>query len=262
MATASAQLYSIREHTQTAADLARSLKRLKQDGWPAVQVSSIGPIPDGEIRRMLDDNDLTCVSSHISYGDMAAQNLKKVVETQHALKCPHTALSAMPAERRNAAGYAELAKVGSEFAKALRKEGIGFGYHNHSFDLERFKTSKGPRSGLQILLEDADPQLFGLELDTYWVQHGGGDPAKWTELSKGRVPVIHLKDMVVVNVAGKLEQHYAPVGAGNLNWPAILSACERAGVSDYVVEQDESYGEDPFDCLKTSLGWLKKWGVA
>jgi sugar phosphate isomerase/epimerase len=53
----------------------------------------------------------------------------------------------------------------------------------------------------------------------------------------------------------------AEVGEGNLNWGAILPACKAAGVEWYIVEQDETYGGDPFDCLGTSLRNLKAMGL-
>ena len=74
---------------------------------------------------------------------------------------------------------------------------------------------------------------------------------------KGRVPLVHFKDMVVHE--GK--PIMAPVGAGNLNCPDILSACKDAGVEWYLVEQDTCLG-DPFDALKESLENMKSWGLA
>ena len=40
-----AQLYTIREFTQTAAGFAESMAKVRAIGYTAVQVSAIGPIP-------------------------------------------------------------------------------------------------------------------------------------------------------------------------------------------------------------------------
>ena len=45
------------------------------------------------------------------------------------------------------------------------------------------------------------------------------------------------------------------VGAGNMNFAAILAACQRAGVEWYAVEQDYPQG-DAFDSLRVSLANL------
>jgi sugar phosphate isomerase/epimerase len=96
-----------------------------------------------------------------------------------------------------------------------------------------------------------------IEIDTYWITHGGGDPAAWINNCKGRIPCVHLKDMGI-----KLDrtQFMAEVGEGNLNWPAILTACKDAGAEHLLVEQDICY-RDPFESLAISLKNLKEMGA-
>ena len=45
-----------------------------------------------------------------------------------------------------------------------------------------------------------------------------------------------------------------------MNFPAIFYAAEEAGTEYMLVEQDDCYGEDPFDCLKRSYDYLKANG--
>ncbi|MCA9892462.1 MAG: sugar phosphate isomerase/epimerase, partial [Anaerolineae bacterium] len=54
-----AQLYTIREHTQTVEDFAASMKKIREIGYTSVQVSAIGPIPHEDVKRIVDDNGLT-----------------------------------------------------------------------------------------------------------------------------------------------------------------------------------------------------------
>jgi sugar phosphate isomerase/epimerase len=42
------------------------------------------------------------------------------------------------------------------------------------------------------------------------------------------------------------------VGCGELDWRAIFAACDKAGVKYAMVEQDDCYGDDPFECLRIS----------
>ena len=44
----------------------------------------------------------------------------------------------------------------------------------------------------------------------------------------------------------------APVYEGNMNFDGILKACEQAGARYLLVEQDDCYGADPFECLAMS----------
>ena len=86
---------------------------------------------------------------------------------------------------------------------------------------------------------------------------GGGNPCEWLEKLSGRVECIHLKDLEMVG----MEQRMAPIGQGNLNFPKIIEAAEKAGTKYALVEQDNCYGRDPFDCLKQSYEYLKSLGL-
>ena len=63
-------------------------------------------------------------------------------------------------------------------------------------------------------------------------------------------------------VTPERQQRFAEVGEGNLNWPAILAEAERGGVEYLLVEQDDCYGRDPFECLATSRRNLMRLGYA
>jgi sugar phosphate isomerase/epimerase len=89
------------------------------------------------------------------------------------------------------------------------------------------------------------------------VQHGGGDPAAWIRKVANRMPVVHLKDMVIVD----RQPTMAEVGEGNMNWAAILDACRESGVEWYAVEQDITPG-DPFESLAISYRNLAEMGLS
>jgi sugar phosphate isomerase/epimerase len=99
-----------------------------------------------------------------------------------------------------------------------------------------------------------------MEIDTYWITHGGGDPAAWVRRvaqPPRQTPCVHLKDMAV---KPDRTQYMAEVGEGNLNWPEVLKACREARVQWYIVEQDTCY-RDPFESLGISLQNLRTMGV-
>ncbi len=248
-----AQLYTVRQFTQTPEDLAATLKKIREIGYRAVQVSAIGPIDPAELKAMLDGEGLTLCITHTGY-DRLRNDLPAVIEEHHLWGCKHVAIGSMPPEYREMGeeGFHRFAEVANEIGRALYEAGLTFSYHNHSFEFQRF----GKRTGLDILFEETDPRYVRAEIDTYWVQHGGGDPAAWIRRMTNRMPVVHLKDMVI---QGR-EQVMAEVGEGNLNWPAILEACRDAGVEWYAVEQDICQ-RDPFESLVISYRNLKAMGL-
>ena len=249
-----AQLYTVRQHIQTAQAFAASMERIRVMGYRAVQVSGIGPIPDAEVKSIVDDVGLVICNTHVRPTEALWEDLDSVIAQHRLWNCRHVAIGSMPARFREQgeAGFHEFAREASAIGEKLHRAGLTFSYHNHSFEFVRF----GRRTGLDIIFEESDPRYLQAEIDTYWVQHGGADPMLWIRRMAGRMPVVHLKDMVIV---GK-EQAMAEIGEGNLNWPAILQACRDAGVEWYAIEQDVCR-RDPFESLRISYENLKAMGL-
>ena len=248
-----AQMHTLREFTRTAADIAATLKKVKALGYDAIQVSGFGPIERGALKAIIDGEGLTICSMHTGFDRLRGET-RTVIDEYHVWDCRYVAVGTIPQAYREAGGegYKKFAEEASEVARELAADGLIFSYHNHSFEFERFDG----RTGLDILFEESDPDVFQFEIDTYWVQHGGADPAAWIRKAKGRADLIHVKDMAMRD----REQLFAEVGEGNLNWPAILDACREAGARWYLVEQDRCE-RDPFESLGISLKNLKAMGL-
>jgi len=246
-----AQLYTVREFTQTPRDIAATLRKVGEIGYEAVQVSGFGPIDKQELRRILDGEGLVCAATHIKFSEMQDE-FDRVVDEHKTLGCEYPAIGGMPGEyRADEAGVRRFARDASEVAAKFKEHGMTFGYHNHSWELAKY----GDRTALQILMDECTPDVT-FEIDTYWVQHGGGCPVTWIRKAAGRIPLLHLKDMAVIDG----EQVMAEIAEGNLDWPGILAAAGESGVVWYLVEQDVCR-RDPFESLAISLRNLKAMGL-
>jgi len=245
------QLYTLREFSKTPADIAATLKKVKKIGYDAVQVSGIGKIDPKELANILKGEGLACCVTHISK-DRMRDETQAVIDEHKMWGCKYTAIGGFfPKENVSTQTWTDFAGEYNQIAKKLAGGGLKIGYHNHSHELAHFDG----KPAMQILIDRLDPSVW-IEIDTYWIQHGGGDPAAWIRRMKQRSPLVHLKDMAVVE--GKPVM--AEVGEGNLNWPAILEACREAGVRWYLVEQDVCR-RDPFESLGISLRNLKAMGI-
>ena len=251
-----AQLYTVRDHTKTAAEFGRTLEKIQAIGYPAVQLSGVGAMsgPAPEIsataaRRMLDDVGLRCIATHRSW-DTLAQDTAQEIDFHHALGCDFTAIGGLPGEyaAMGAAGYENFVRDAAPVIAKLKDAGIRFGYHNHAFEFAR--AGHGPATLFDTLIESGGPDLC-LEIDVYWAAHAGVNPERLFERCRGRVPVIHVKDKEMFGG----EAVMAPVGEGNLDWAHLLPACAAAGARWYAVEQDDCR-RDPFDCLRSSFEFL------
>ena len=258
-----AQLYTIRDFTKTTADFAESMTKIKGIGYSVVQVSGIGAIPHAEVKQICDDNGLTICNTHIGY-DRLNDDLDDVIAQHKLWDTRHVAIGSMPKEFRSAGedGYLRFAEWANNIGENLHAADLTFSYHNHSFEFVKFNG----RTGLEIIYAETDPRYLQAEIDTFWVQHGGGDPAAWILQMKDRMPVVHFKDMLAADrdpgqVEYGVQQQFAEVGEGNLNWPAILEACVAANVEWYAVEQDTCPG-NPFDSLAISYKNLAAMGLS
>ena len=253
-----AQLYTVRDFTKTRRGLAKSMRKIREIGYRAVQVSAIGDIADSEIKRIADDNGLTICATHVGY-DQLLNEVDAVIEQHQLWACRHVAIGSMPPEfRGEEEGYRRFAEIGSGIGEKLAAAGLTFSYHNHSFEFFKF----GGRTGMDILYGESDPRYLQAELDTYWIQHGGADPSAWIERMAGRMPIVHLKDMALQQSkdSSRPLQVFAEIGEGNLNWESILGACVKAGVEWYAVEQDLCQ-RDPFESLAISYRYLSGMGL-
>lgn len=239
-----AQLYTVRDFCKTPADIARSCARVKAMGYDGVQVSGIGAIEPAEMKRILDGEGLACAATHISLERMDSDTAK-VIEEHRLWGCRYTAIGGyFPKEEWTLALWQGFVKRFNAVAEKFRGSGVQIGYHNHSHEL-------APAGGVRpqdLLIETLDPSVW-IEIDTYWIAHGGADPAAYIDRVAGRIPCVHFKDMTITP---KREHKMTEIGDGNLNWPRIIQACRSAGVQWYLVERDAG-DLDAFDSLKRSV---------
>jgi sugar phosphate isomerase/epimerase len=144
-----------------------------------------------------------------------------------------------------AALAAKLDAAGAVLADA----GQVLAYHNHHHEFARVDG----RLVLEQLYALTNPRNLQGEIDTYWVQFGGGDPVAWCRKLANRLPLLHLKDYAINS---ENQVVFAEIGSGNLDFPAIIAAAEASGCEWFIVEQDTCPG-DPFDSIRISLDYIK-----
>lgn len=247
-----AQLFTLREHTKTLPDVAAALRKVADIGYTCVQISGFGPVGAREVAKVLTDTGLRAVSTHTSW-ERFLKDLGGVIEEHKLLGCPHPAIGGLPREYHTEEGLKRFLGEIRPIAERLAASGMDFSYHNHNHELAKC----GTKTWLERLYEQARPEVVKAEIDTYWIQAGGGDPAQWIRRCAGREPLLHLKDM---RITPERQVQFAEVGEGNLNWKAILAAAEEAGVEFLLVEQDQCYGRSPFESLAISLRNLNAMG--
>lgn len=167
--------------------------------------------------------------------------------------CPYVA----PGDRGGVEVMKKLAATLNKAGEQARKTGLTLAYHNHAFEF----TKEGGKTLLDHLLENSDPKLVQLEMDVMWVTVAGADPVALLKQYKGRVPLLHLKDVLKTEPTRLDEKiartSFAEVGNGRVDFRAVLAAAAASGARHYFVEQDQTPGP-PIDSLKISMANLRK----
>ncbi|WP_232548656.1 sugar phosphate isomerase/epimerase family protein [Propioniciclava soli] len=209
----------------------------------------------------------------VATGDNLEESYAKIVDDCGRLETRFVRIGMMPFEAMMAKDAAEAwAAECQSAAERLAADGITLCYHNHHVDLTRFDGEL-----LFDLVRRVAPAL-NFEVDLHWVQRGGMAPLDMLKRYSGVCKIIHVKDFRVTPVPASAMEflsagdfagwqsafnnivQFAEVGQGNMNWPELLPAAEAAGAEYFFIEQDDTYGRDPYDCIADSRRYLASIG--
>jgi sugar phosphate isomerase/epimerase len=247
------------------------LRRLRDIGFPAVEVSQIPMTPEnvGEMRRARDElgTDFGALSAGLEPGlnDSLVSDYAKIVDDARTLGASRLRIGMMPfAAMVSAEALLEFCRQAEDVASRLADDGLTLYYHNHHLEFAK-------RGGSTILdIIRAEAPTMRLEIDVHWVQRGGRDPVRTLQKYAGLVDLVHLKDYRVGELPARAFEalqsgdhaafmqaftgvvQFGEVGEGNLEWNEIIEQALASGAEYLFIEQDDQYGRDPFDCLRIS----------
>ncbi len=268
------QLYSVRD--EMAQDLEGTIRKMKELGYDGVEFAGLFDTEPAKIKAICEEVGITPISAHVPYYDMLADP-EKVLSDYATIGCKYVAVPYLTPEcRPGTDGWQATVEGIRKIAEAANKLGIELLYHNHDFEFVKL----GDDYALDVLYSTVPAELLKTEIDTCWVNVAGEDPAAYVEKYSGRAPVVHLKDfdrgsgksgnlykLIGIDDEEEKEEEeesgfcFRPVGFGEQDFGAILSACEKAGSEWVVVEQDEpSKGETRLQSVEMSREYLRSLG--
>lgn len=232
------QLYSLRDDFKK--DVPGTLKKVQAFGIRLVELAGTYDLPPAKFKELLGAHGLNPVSAHFPY-DRFKDDPESVAREAKALGVRYAGCAWIPHtgvfDEKQCRGAAE---VFNRAGAALAKHGLKFFYHTHGFEFQPHKQG----TLFDLLMAETNPESVFYEMDVFWVVHPGQDPAKLLAKYGKRWELMHVKDMKkgvkTGNLSGKSDvTNDVTLGTGQMNWPAILQAAERAGVKYYFIE-DES----------------------
>lgn len=257
-----AQLYSIRNLVQTAEDYRATMIALKKMGYENVQASGIGPISAEELREISLETEMPIVCTHIS-PDRIVNDTEAVIREHKLFGCPVIGIGSMPSEYRGTQeGLETFLGLFEEPVKKIRDAGLEFSYHNHQFEF--VVPEGGNQMVFDTMLERCPDWQF--LLDTCWVEYAGQSAVEYIERIGGkRLMNVHFKDVAPIDPADpqeilgkKISRFIRTPGKGRLDFKEIFDACQRVGVQNVLVEQDNAAKEpDPMGEMEFAFRHLR-----
>ena len=237
------QLYTLRD--LMSKDFAGTVTKVAEIGYDAVEFAGYGGMSSSEVKKLLDDLGIVCAGTHEGYAGLSGGNLDSTIEFNASIGNGFIVCPSMPGEfrKKGADGFKAFGEKMNGIGKKVNAAGMRLCYHNHSFEF----GEAGDGHLIDYLLEATDPDLVGLEVDVYWVKHGGVDPAAFIRSHADRCDMLHMKDM-----ADDENKSFAPVGTGTLDMTGIIQAGRAVGADWYVVEQDRTK-LPPLEAVEISL---------
>lgn len=251
------QFFTLREFCKDLQGLSESLKKVADIGYKNVQLSGTCDFEGEWMAEELKKSGLRCVVTHTPREQLLG-DLNKVVANHNAFNCENIGLGYYKFGREDDSDYKEFFETYKPVAEGIKARGSVFNYHCHNSEFKRLSDGK---LVIEHIMEDFPADELRLIPDTFWIQAGGADPAACLKKLAGRIPNIHLKDYRFRPwMETKFSNYFAPIGEGNINFERVFAAAEEAGTEYMLVEQDNCYGEDPFECLKRSYDYLTAQG--
>lgn len=250
------QTIGLRGYLSTPAEIATAYRRIAEIGYGSIAGGG-RTLSAEENKKLLDDAGLALAAMNVGL-DRLENDMDGVIKDAKTLGTENIVIGAMPMfARKSLDGVMKLTEELNKYGAVLRDNGLYLSYHNHAIEFKRYEG----KPALQHIMDNTDPEKVFFQLDTHWLQAGGGHVVSWIYRARGRVKVIHFKDYVIDEYSDTsflecTHKLFCEVGQGSLNWFEIIQAAEDIGVEWFVVEQDTSR-RPAFESAKMSFDFLK-----
>lgn len=239
------QLYSLRDLLPK--DFAGVIHQVASMGYVGVETAGFAGTTVEAAARIFAAEGLQVSSAHspLPLGDKK----NEVLDTMGMLGCKRLVDPYIPPEEfQTVASIHRHCDEINEANAVARANGITSYYHNHWWEFEYVLEG---RPAYQIMLERLDPSVM-LEVDTYWVQVGGRDPAAILKELGARAPLLHIKDGPATKDGSMLAS-----GDGVMDWPAVFGA---AGAAEWLIVELDRCDTDMLTAVRKSVQFLTAKG--
>jgi sugar phosphate isomerase/epimerase len=238
-----------------AKDFRGTLKELSAAGFQAIELCSpvgyadsgfagLGKLKGSELRSILQDAGLMCVSSHFSIDELRKNQDNRIAWAKDAgltqMLVPSLDGPKNPTMDDVKRAADEYNRMGERAAAA----GIVQGLHNEDFEL----TKVDGKRTYDILFELLDPKFVQFQFQVSTISEGY-DAAEYFTKYPGRFISMHVQGWSATT------RQIVAVGKDSLDWRRIFSAAKTGGIKNYFVEMD-------LPLMKASVAYLRNLQVS
>ncbi len=226
-----------------------------------------------DLKKLLDETGASIISCHLA--PLSMDNIDAVIEYQQAIGTKYIVDPAcFYATKDDVLRKAEdFNKIGEKCKAA----GMEFLFHNHFHEFQRF----GDETAFDILMDNTQPDLMGVELDTYWVMRAGVDPVDVMKKQGKRVKLVHQKDFTkgyeaVANILATVEKEggtidmnrfmqyvdvntFTEIGTGTMEIQKIIDAANQYCQSEFIILEQDATKLDELESLRVSMENFKAY---
>jgi sugar phosphate isomerase/epimerase len=223
-----------------------TLKKAAEYGFSELEGGAVSASSPSEFLKVCKDLGIKPIASGTSLAPLSKEPQKFFDEYNELnykyLVCYWPWMGGAPFKLEDCKKSADLL---NELGAKSKQNGLTLFWHNHDKEFQEMEEGLP----FDYLMKNTDTNLVSCEMDIYWVKKGGGDPLKMLKKYKGRIPILHIKDM-----APGPEQDFACPGSGIIDFAPLFKEAKKQKIEHYIVERDDE--PDGIGCLRSSGKYL------
>jgi sugar phosphate isomerase/epimerase len=232
-----------------AKDFPGTIKQLADAGFQAIELCSpVGYADNGfgglakysgtELRKILADAGVTCVSSHFGMEELRKDQAGRIAWAKDVGLTQMLVATLSGPEKPTMDDVKRAADEYNKMGEQAAKAGIQQGLHNEGFELSMVN---GKRT-YDLLFELLEPKLVKFQFQVSTISRGY-DAAEYFTKYPGRFISMHVQGWSAET------KKVAAVGQDSLDWKKIFSAAKTGGIKNYFVEMN-------LELMKASVPYL------
>jgi sugar phosphate isomerase/epimerase len=237
-----------------AQDFPGTIKQLAAAGFQSVELCSPAGYADegfgglakykgAELKKILNDAGLTCVSSHFGIDELRKNQDESIAWAKDVGLTQMLVASLGGGEHPTMDDVKRAADEYNKMGEKAAAAGIQQGLHNEDFELSNVD---GKRT-YDVLFGLLDPKLVKFQFQVSTISKGF-DAAEYFNKYPGRFISMHVQGWSAAT------KKIAPVGQDSLDWKKIFSAAKTGGIKNYFVEMN-------YEMMKASVPYLRSLQV-